>query len=276
MQGEIRMKRISGLNEHAYRTLLLLAISLFPAGVIAGWSAPGEDFSGELVVGGQVTDIRNPWRWKMAGAESEMNLSASVQNRRGAGHVWTGLLDGRSLLLGKTEGVVMTGRDGLAPEVTFGSGSEGFELSWQGSGEAEVMLPVYDSLSPAGPVGQFTFRLVAAAMLSYVSHEQTVYRALYNDGTGNGLPARAMAVPAESTGELLCSMFAGEGPEWLCRTGRLVTGSEPLSRLADTGITRPEGVFGVRMVSGSGVLRTDGDSPPPRWKATLPVRIEYR
>lgn len=270
------MKRKSGLNEHARRTLLLLVISFFPAGVIAGWSMPGESFSGELVVGGQVTDIRNPWNWKMAGTESEMNLSVSAQSRRNAGHVWTGLLDGRPLLLGKTEGVVMAGRDGLAPEVTFGNGSEGFGLSWQGNGEAEVVLPVYDSLSPGAPVGQFTFRLIAAAMMSYVRHEQTVFRAVYNDGSGNVLPARAMAVPAESTGELLCSMFAGEGPEWLCNTGRLVTGSEPLSRLTDTGITRPESVFGVRMVSGSGVLRTDGNSPPPRWKATLPVRIEYR
>lgn len=270
------MKRKSGLNEHASRTLLLLVISFFPAGVIAGWSVPGEDFSGELVVGGLVTDIRNPWRWKMARTESEMNLSASSQSRRSTGHAWTGLLDGRPLLLGKTEVVVMTGRDGLAPEVTFGFGSEEGGLSWQGNGEAEVVLPVYDSLSPAAPVGQLTFRLVAAAMMSYVSQDQAVYRAMYNDGAGNGLPGRVMAVPAESTGDVLCSMFAGEGPEWLCRVGRLVTGSEPLSRLTDTGITRPEGVFGVRTVPGSGVLRTDGDSLPPRWKATLPVRIEYR
>ncbi|MFS9710160.1 fimbrial protein, partial [Salmonella enterica] len=45
-------------------TLLLLAASLLPSCVLA-WNTPGEDFSGELKLGGPVTSTRNPWAWKV-------------------------------------------------------------------------------------------------------------------------------------------------------------------------------------------------------------------
>lgn len=41
-------------------TILLLAASLLPSCVLA-WNTPGEDFSGELKLGGPVTSTRNPW-----------------------------------------------------------------------------------------------------------------------------------------------------------------------------------------------------------------------
>ncbi len=36
----------------------------FPFSVFA-WNTPGQDFSGELKLGGPVTSTRNPWVWKM-------------------------------------------------------------------------------------------------------------------------------------------------------------------------------------------------------------------
>lgn len=48
-------------------TLLLLAASLLPSCVLA-WNTPGEDFSGELKLGGPVTSTRNPWAWKVGDA----------------------------------------------------------------------------------------------------------------------------------------------------------------------------------------------------------------
>ncbi|VEB51231.1 K88 minor fimbrial subunit faeI [Salmonella enterica subsp. enterica] len=49
-------------------TLLLLAASLLPSCVLA-WNTPGEDFSGELKLGGPVTSTRNPWAWKVGEGE---------------------------------------------------------------------------------------------------------------------------------------------------------------------------------------------------------------
>ncbi|EDQ3179340.1 hypothetical protein ZP71_004666 [Salmonella enterica subsp. enterica] len=56
-------------------TLLLLAASLLPSCVLA-WNTPGEDFSGELKLGGPVTSTRNPWAWKVGEGNTQINTKA--------------------------------------------------------------------------------------------------------------------------------------------------------------------------------------------------------
>lgn len=267
----------SGVNGLGQWTILLLIISFFPTYVIASWSTSGESFDGELVVGGLVTDTRPPWSWKVAGATNKMDLPPPLQNSKQSTRIWQGLMNDEALLLGKTSANVINGRDGLAPSVTFGNGVDGFSLIWRGQGEAEVQLPVYDSDDPNQSIGQLSFRLISAAMTKHIRDKRPTYVSMYNDSVGNGLPPKEMAVQTGVTGEVLCGIFAGEGPEWLCENGLNISESKPLSWLTDTNVIRPEIVYGIRTISGSGVLKIiDGASLPSRWKATIPVKIEYR
>lgn len=270
------MRTCTSRNSYGMWTVLLFIISLFPAEIIAGWNHPGDNFSEELVVGGQITDNRNPWSWKLAGADSEINLTVSSQKGKQGELIWKGFLDDSALILGKTNPNVSYGKNGLAPEVTFEGEGEGFRLRWLEQGEAEVQLPVYDAVYPNQSVGQLTFRLVSAAMTKYIHNNRPVYVSMYNDLAGNGLPPREMAFKTGMASNVLCDLFAGEGPEWLCSGGRVDSGIEPLSRLTDANFIRPETVYGVRLKSGSGVLKIYGQVLSSPWKATLSVSINYR
>ncbi|EBL3877688.1 fimbrial protein [Salmonella enterica subsp. enterica serovar Kentucky] len=142
-------------------TLLLLAASLLPSCVLA-WNTPGEDFSGELKLGGPVTSTRNPWVWKVGEGNTQINTKA-VSVLRSGEQVIPVPLPAMTVLLGKTILTTPAGREGLAPQVTYGKETEGFALTWTAPGMASVTLPV----TGEGNVrtGTFTFRMQAAGVL---------------------------------------------------------------------------------------------------------------
>ncbi|ENT8333304.1 fimbrial protein [Salmonella enterica subsp. enterica serovar Montevideo] len=142
-------------------TLLLLAASLLPSCVLA-WNTPGEDFSGELKLGGPVTSTRNPWVWKVGEGNTQINTKAHSVLRSGE-QVIPVPLPAMTVLLGKTILTTPAGREGLAPQVTYGKETEGFALTWTAPGMASVTLPV----TGEGNVrtGTFTFRMQAAGVL---------------------------------------------------------------------------------------------------------------
>ncbi|EEP2838527.1 fimbrial protein, partial [Salmonella enterica] len=145
-------------------TLLLLAASLLPSCVLA-WNTPGEDFSGELKLGGPVTSTRNPWAWKVGEGNTQINTKAVSVLRCGE-QVIPVPLPAMTVLLGKTILTTPAGREGLAPQVTYGKDTEGFALTWTAPGMASVTLPV----TGEGNVrtGTFTFRMQAAGVLRHV------------------------------------------------------------------------------------------------------------
>ncbi|EDY6351445.1 fimbrial protein [Salmonella enterica] len=142
-------------------TLLLLAASLLPSCVLA-WNTPGEDFSGELKLGGPVTSTRNPWAWKVGEGNTQINTKA-VSVLRSGEQVIPVPLPAMTVLLGKTILTTPAGREGLAPQVTYGKDTEGFALTWTAPGMASVTLPV----TGEGNVrtGTFTFQMQAAGVL---------------------------------------------------------------------------------------------------------------
>ncbi|ECE1949739.1 fimbrial protein [Salmonella enterica] len=142
-------------------TILLLAASLLPSCVLA-WNTPGEDFSGELKLGGPVTSTRNPWVWKVGEGNTQINTKA-VSVLRSGEQVIPVPLPAMTVLLGKTILTTPAGREGLAPQVTYGKDTEGFALTWTAPGMASVTLPV----TGEGNVrtGTFTFRMQAAGVL---------------------------------------------------------------------------------------------------------------
>ncbi|EGT6995441.1 fimbrial protein [Salmonella enterica subsp. enterica serovar Minnesota] len=142
-------------------TILLLAASLLPSCVLA-WNTPGEDFSGELKLGGPVTSTRNPWVWKVGEGNTQINTKA-VSVLRSGEQVIPVPLPAMTVLLGKTILTTPAGREGLAPQVTYGKETEGFALTWTAPGMASVTLPV----TGEGNVrtGTFTFRMQAAGVL---------------------------------------------------------------------------------------------------------------
>ncbi|EDZ4060307.1 hypothetical protein GRG43_004662, partial [Salmonella enterica] len=104
----------------SHLTLLCLLAGSVPAGVLAAWSTPGEDFSGELTLSGPVTSSRNPWSWKLMPSETDMSLRAADRTARNGEQVWSGLLKAQPVLLGKTTLTMPAGREGLAPRVSYG------------------------------------------------------------------------------------------------------------------------------------------------------------
>lgn len=257
-------------------SLWLLLASLFPVGVLAAWSTPGEDFSGDLTLGGPVTSVRNPWAWKMATGNDAISLSAGDRVSRNGEQVWSGLLKGGAVVLGKTTRVTPSGREGLAPRIHYGRGGAEASLVWQQAGEGLVTLPVSDGASPARQAGTLTFRLQAAMLLRHMQDGRAVYAGMYSDLPGNGLPPEELSLSAGKVSPLLCGLFAGEGPSWLCTGSLSAEGTEALSRLTDSGLRQVQAAYGAGIVAGSGELRLQGGSMPARWKSTLPVSIEYQ
>ncbi|AOV97083.1 hypothetical protein A9798_08970 [Edwardsiella hoshinae] len=268
-------------------TGLLLAASLLPMGVLA-WSTPGKDFSGTLTLGGPVTHTRNPWLWKIGGGSHELHAPRRAQWSRNGQQIIPVPLPALTLLLGKTRAPAPAGGVGLAPDVTYGKGIAGFSLQWTAPGQAEVVLPLTgDNRSHPG---QLVFRIEAASLLrsqpaapsatptggattSSASHaDAALNQALYNDLRGNGLPPAGAMLPREQTAAHLQAMFAGEGPAWLA-TLRL-PGVAGLSQFRNTALHQVEGVYGARLVAGSGELRLNG-AIPAHWQVSLPVSIDY-
>ncbi|HDI4957918.1 TPA: fimbrial protein [Salmonella enterica] len=255
--------------------LLCLLAGSVPAGVLAAWSTPGEDFSGDLVLGGPVTSSRNPWSWKLMPGETDMSLRVADGAARNGEQVWSGLLKAQPVLLGKTTLPTPAGREGLAPRVTYSSNTPGTVLNWLSDGEAEVTLPVYDGVTPDALAGHFRFRLRAAMLLRHTEGGQPVYAGVYNDLAGNGLPPQEKVVPTDELAPWLCGLFAGEGPGWLCGSALSVRNILPLTRLTDTGLHKLQGGYGSAIVAGSGELILREGVMPARWKTTLNISIEY-
>lgn len=119
-------------------TLLLLAASLLPSCVLA-WNTPGEDFSGELKLGGPVTSTRNPWVWKVGEGNTQINTKA-VSVLRSGEQVIPVPLPAMTVLLGKTILTTPAGREGLAPQVTYGKYGHNQECLTEG-GITQGLLP---------------------------------------------------------------------------------------------------------------------------------------
>ncbi|EDS4118389.1 fimbrial protein [Salmonella enterica subsp. enterica serovar Braenderup] len=250
-------------------TLLLLAASLLPSCVLA-WNTPGEDFSGELKLGGPVTSTRNPWVWKIGEGNTQMNAKA-FPVMRGGEAVIPVPLPAMTVLLGKTTLTTPAGREGLAPQVTYGKGTDGFALEWTAPGMASVTLPVTGEGNDR--VGTFTFRMQAVGVLRHIQDGRVEYAGLYNDLQGNGLPGQAQVMPAEQVPGVLQSMFGGEGPSWLAVM--TVSRMAGLSRFSDASLRQVEGVYGAQIMPGYGELYLRGQVPSV-WHTSLAVSIEYR
>ena len=249
-------------------TLFLLAVSFLPSCVLA-WNTPGEDFSGELKLGGPVTSTRNPWVWKVGEGNTQINTKAVSVLRSGEQVIPVPLP--AMTVLGKTILTTPAGREGLAPQVMYGKGTEGFALAWTAPGTASVTLPV----TGEGNIrtGTFTFRMQAAGVLRHVRDGRVEYAGLYDDLQGNGLPAQGQVMPAGQTPGVLQTLFDDDGPAWLRdMTADGVTG---LSRFSDAALRQVDGVYGAQTLADSGELRFKG-AVPSRWHTSLAVSIEYR
>lgn len=250
-------------------TLFLFAASLLPSCVLA-WNTPGEDFSGELKLEGPVTSTRNPWVWKVG----QGNEGLEVKQSRGVRDGGEGIpvaLPAMTVLLGKTTLTTPAGREGLSPRVSYGKGAEGFSLVWTAPGMAEVTLPVSGENNVRA--GTFVFRMQAAGVLRHVKDGQPAYVGVYDDLNVNGLPGESTAMKASDIPGVLQKMFSGEGPGWL--QTMTVSGYSGVSRFSDASLRQIEGAYGAQTVAGSGELRLNG-TMPERWRASLPVSIEYQ
>ncbi|AOV96353.1 fimbrial protein [Edwardsiella hoshinae] len=250
-------------------TRLLLAASLLPSWVLA-WNMPGEDFSGALNLGGSVTNARNPWVWKVGEGNTQINTTTLTVPRSSDRGIPI-RLPIMTVLLGKTTLTTPAGREGLAPQVTFGMGTDGFSLTWMAPGEALVTLPV--SGEGKARTGTFTFRMQTVGVLRHVQDNRAEYVGLYDDLLGNALPSQAQMIPAEQIPSVLQTMFGNEGPAWL--RAMAVNSVSGLSRFGDASLRQVDGVYGAQTVANSGALHLMGPLPS-RWHTSLAVSIEYR
>lgn len=251
-----------------------IAVVLLAAGLIStdtlAWSPPGQDFSGEMTLGGPVTSTRNPWVWQLGEGTESLDVKTPVSRR--AEQTIAVPLPAINILLGKNTQATPAGREGLAPLITYGRGLEGFSLSWTSPGIAQLTLPVTGENNTQA--GLFTFRMKGAGLQRSQDGGEPIYLALYEDLKGNGLPPQAeVMVPGQTAGALQ-TMFSGEGPSWLAQ-GLSVNGAVGVSRFTDSGIKQLEGIYGAQAIANSGELHLKGDIPS-RWRVSLPVSIEYQ
>ncbi|MFZ5316481.1 fimbrial protein [Enterobacter asburiae] len=249
-------------------TLFLLAVSLLPSCVLA-WNTPGEDFSGELKLGGSVASTRNPWVWKVGEGNTQINTKALSVVRSGE-KVIPVPLPAMTILLGKTMLTTPAGREGLAPQVSYGRGTDGFTLEWTAPGTASVRLPVNGENNMRA--GSFTFLMQTAAVMQHAENGKTKYAGIYDDLNANGLPGENCAMKVSDIPGVLQRMFRGEGPSWL--QTMTVTATSGLSHFSDAALRQVDGAYGAQMVADSGELRLNG-TIPERWQVSLPVSIEY-
>ncbi|ELO4939450.1 F4 (K88) fimbria minor subunit FaeI [Escherichia coli] len=250
-------------------TLFLFAASLLPSCVLA-WNMPGEDFSGVLKLEGPVTSTRNPWVWKVGQGNESLEVTQSRSFRDGGQGIPVAL-PSITVLLGKTILTTPTGREGLSPRVCYGKGTESFSLVWTAPGMAEVTLPVTGDNNVRA--GTFVFRMQAAGVLRHVRDGQPVYAGMYDDLNANGLPGESTAMKTSDIPGILQKMFCSEGPSWL--QTMTVTATAGLSNFSNATMRQVEGVYGARIVAGSGELRLSG-TMPEHWWVSLPINIEYQ
>jgi len=248
--------------------VLLLAAGLIPAVALA-WSPPGQDFSGEMALGGPITSTRNPWVWQLGEGTESLDVKVPANRQKQAIPV---PLPAVNILLGKTTQATPAGREGLAPLITYGRGVEGFSLSWTSPGIARITLPVTGDKNTQA--GVFTFQMKGAGLQRSRAGDESVYAVLYEDLKGNGLPPQAEVMAPEQTAGALQTMFSGEGPSWLAQ-GLSVNGVVGVSRFTDATIKQLEGVYGAQAIANSGELHLKGEIPS-RWRVSLPVSIEYQ
>ena len=249
--------------------LLFLIVCFFPFSVFA-WNTPGQDFSGELKLGGPVTSTRNPWVWSVGEGKSNLDARQSSVSRSGDSVVPVSL-PAMNVVLGKTVLTTPAGHEGLSPRIIFGKGVEGFSLVWTEPGIADVTLPVTGDGTRR--VGRFTFRMQAAGLMRHVQNGRVTYTSVYDDTGGNGLPDKSHVLNAGQIPGLFQSMFDGEGPEWLPEMS--VSSETGVSHFSDMSLRQIEGVYGARVVADSGELHLQGDKTE-RWNVSLPVSIEYQ
>ncbi|EFJ8421404.1 fimbrial protein [Escherichia coli] len=248
--------------------LLFLMVCFFPFSVFA-WNTPGQDFSGELKLGGAVTSTRNPWVW-IVGEGKSMDVKQALVTRSGY-QVVSVPLPAMKIVLGKTVLTTPAGREGLAPRIIFGKDVEGFSLVWTEPGIADVTLPVKGEDSRR--VGSFTFRMQVAGLMRYVRNGQVTYTSIYDDVGINGLPDKPHIMNAGQIPGLFQSMFSSEGPKWL--SAMAVSSDSGVSHFNDTSLRLIEGVYGARIVADSGELHLK-EGKTDRWNVSLPVSIEYQ
>ncbi|MDQ1886572.1 hypothetical protein RA180_21520 [Aeromonas salmonicida] len=225
----------------------------------AQWSEPGQPFTGALQWEGEVTDHRNPWRWHIGydGAPISVSLADGQEGR------WRGLLEAMPLVLGKTEHTLLSGREGVLPLVSFGRGTTGITVSQEGNGVQEIHLPVREDSPDGVQVGTLRLRVQSLA-------------ALHAKEQGAMLTGEALTVGApQHLRTQLQTLFGHEAPAWLASDSGLWA-QRPLTALAEPGLTELDAVYAVQVVAGSGELQLQPDNIPTRWKATLPVNIEYQ
>ncbi|WP_096968609.1 F4 (K88) fimbria minor subunit FaeI [Escherichia coli] len=250
-------------------TLFLFAVSILPSCVLA-WNTQGEDFSGELKLGGPVTSTRNPWVWKVGQRNESLEVKQNHGVRDGEQEIPV-FLPALTVVLGKTLLTMPTGREGLSPRVSYGKGEDNFSLVWIMPGIAEVTLPVTGDNNVRA--GTFVFRMQVAGVLRHVKDGQSVYAGVYDDLNANGLPGESTAMKASDIPGVLRKIFSGEGPGWL--QTMTVSGYSGVSHFSDASLRQVEGAYGAQTVAGSGELRLNG-AIPGRWRVSLPVSIEYQ
>ncbi|EDV81588.1 hypothetical protein [Escherichia coli] len=250
--------------------ILLLILGLFPIHVFA-WSNPGEAFSGDLKIGGEVVSSRNPWVWKLGSSKKGVDVKVANNTSRSGEKVIPVDIPATTILIGKTSVATPSGREGLAPLVTYGGGEKGVILKWMSPGVAEVSLPVKGS--DGAKFGTLTFKMQAMSVLRYRQDEKNHYLNLYNDLNVNGLPGPSQLISAIQLPGLLENIFEGEGLQWLKNIN--VTGTSGVSRFNDSSLRQVEGVYAAQTISGTGKLLIAGEFPS-NWSASLPVSIEYQ
>ncbi|WP_426347883.1 fimbrial protein [Cronobacter universalis] len=251
--------------------LLLLLVSLLPSEAGA-WSTPGEDFSGEMKLGGAVTNTRNPWVWKLGQGNKKLDIEKIPVSRTNDELLISVPVPTLNIVLGKTILTTPAGRDGLSPKVIYGKETDGCSLTWTDPGIAKVTLPVTDGAGNRLS-GSFTFRMQVAGVLRHVQDGQPVYAGVYDDLKTNGLPPQDLVINVSQISGVLKRMFSSEGPAWLQEM--VVAGKAGLSQFSNASLRQVEGAYGAQVLAGSGELRIKGEIPE-RWRASLPVSIEYQ
>ncbi|HAX5069887.1 TPA: fimbrial protein [Escherichia coli] len=248
---------------------LFLTVSIIPSYVMA-WSSPGEPFSGELKVGGEVKSTRNPWVWKLGVGKDDLTVKTSKDTARTREKVIPLALPELTVLLGKTNFSTPAGREGLAPRITYGGGEKDFSLNWISPGIAEVKLPVKGG--DGAQIGRLSFKMQAMAVLRHSYSGKHNYINLYDNLNGNGLPGNSHLTPSVKIPGLLEKLFNGEGPHWLQQVD--ITESSGMTSFNDSSLRQVEGVYGAQIVPNSVELSLR-EQLPANWQVSLPVNIEY-
>ncbi|HDI3023708.1 fimbrial protein [Cronobacter dublinensis] len=248
---------------------LFLTVSILPSYVMA-WSSPGEPFSGELKINGEVKSSRNPWVWKLGGGKDDLTVKTSKVDARNREKVIPLALPELTVLLGKTTFSSPAGREGLAPRITYGGGEKDFSLNWISPGLAEVKLPVKGG--DGTQIGRLSFKMQAMAVLRHSYSGKHNYVNLYNNLNSNGLPGNSHLTPSAKIPGILENLFNGEGPHWLQQIN--ITESWGITRFNDSSLRLVEGVYGAQIVPNSVELSLR-EQLPTNWHVSLPVNIEY-